>query len=265
MAKTKNPPAGGAPADDDEDDGDISPKQRELIISTVNAAVSTHLGRKLTGAIAEAIGPALEPITAQLAELGKAKGGQQQGAPGGAGAGAGAGGATDPAVAAMQSELTKLQTQLKARDDEAAKAKIATAAAQRDGKLTELLTAGGVDKLRLRGAAAVVRDSLVQDPKDGSWKYRAQRDGYHEDLEVGAGIKEFLDTDEGKAYLPATAGANGGSGARPRGGQGAGARQVSTKDPKAAKAERQGKALDTLMSMVQQSTDGDGVVQLGDD
>jgi hypothetical protein len=265
MAKIKNPPAGGAPSgDDDDDDGDISPKHRELIISTVNAAVSTHLGRKLTGAIAEAIGPALEPITAQLAELGKLKGGQQQGAAGGgAAAGAGGGGTTDPAVAAMQSELTKLQAQLKARDDEAAKSKIATAAAQRDGKLTELLTAGGVDKLRLRGAAAVVRDSLVQD-KDGSWKYRAQRDGYHEDLEVGAGIKEFLETDEGKAYLPATAGANGGSGARPKGNQ-AGARQVNAKDPKAAKAERQGKALDTLMSMVQQSTDGDGVVQLGDD
>jgi hypothetical protein len=258
---------GGTPPNEDEEDDDISPKHRELIVSTVNAAVTAQLGRKLSGAIADAIGPALEPITQQLSELGgKLKGG----APAGAGAAPGAApgaqqqGGGDPAVAELTKTVADLQAKLKAKDEQAEKDKLTTSIAQRDAKLTELLTGGGVDKLRLRCAAAVVAGSLVQQ-KDGSWKYKAQRDGYEELIDPDAGVKEWLESDEGKAYIPATAAAGGGSGARPKGKPNAPGGRPMPQDPKVAKAERKANALGTLMSMVQQSTDGDGVVQLTDD
>jgi hypothetical protein len=272
MGKTKTPPAAGA--NDDDDDTEIPTATRDLIITTVNQALSAQLGRKLPTMINDAIAPAIaavmEPITAQISQLGKSLGGgAQQGAQngqqqGGQQGGAAGGGQANPEVAELRDSVAKLQAQLKERDERTAKAENEARTTARDSLLMTGLGKLGVDKNRMRGAAAVLKETLVQD-KAGNWMYRAQRDGYTEDLALDAGLGEWAATDEGKSYLAPTQAVNGGGGTRPvRNGGNGGSKQVP-KDPKAAKAERQAAGMNTLMSMVQQATDGDGVVQLTDE
>ena len=274
--------SGRTPSDDDDDELEFTEADRaaigEIVTETVNAAVTAQITRKLPGMLTAA----MKPITDRLEAI--QSGGQQQGQPGAGGGqqpGQGAGGgqqqqgqpgaggaATSPEVAALQRQLAELQAKDKQRDAELKDVAKREREGKRDAMLADHLGKAGVDKNRVRGAAAVLRDSMVwvdtANNGQGGWVYRAQRDGYHEDLDVAAGVKEWAATDEGKAYVAANPQLRGGAGT----GANPGARATVgggalPSDPKAAKATAKAQAEANLPLLVQGMMGGGTITVAG--
>lgn len=72
-------------------------------------------------------------------------------------------------------------------------------------KLTAALQAANVPQGLVRAAAALlyVEDKRIGRDRDGKVVFKAQREGYVEDLDLAAGIEEWLKSAEGKYYAPA--------------------------------------------------------------
>jgi hypothetical protein len=240
------------PDDDDETEtDDFTESQLTKLGGLVNAAVSKQLGRQLD----KAVGTALAPQLAELKDLiqGKAKAtpaGEEtedddteepvKPTKGKAGKQPARAAGPDPAVAAMQRELAQMK-------EERARERTQAAAAQRDGALRDHLGKLGVKPELMRGAVAILRESTRQDDKTGEWSYVAQRDGYTEELDLGAGAKDWIGTDEGKAHVAAPATPRPGGTGMPRviGGNG-GARPAASGDAKTAKAQKVAGAYEQL-------------------
>lgn len=261
---------GQRPTDDDGDDDDTggagsswSDEQRTELGQLVNAAVSGQLQRKLGNAIKATLDESLAPIMQKLNERGgrrpaddddgepgddddqdiaptKGKRGKGQARP-----------AADPERDRMAKRLAAIEEERKTEREQARNGK-------RDALLREHLEAAGVDKNRIRGAVAVLRENMKHDDKTGEWFYKAKRDGFEEDLDVEAGVGEWAGTDEGKSYLAPPTGAQqrGGSGTR-IGAQGSGGRVGGAigggrpaTDPKAAKVQAKQEAMKTLTDAV---------------
>jgi hypothetical protein len=151
-----------------------------------------------------------------------AGGGAGDGDKGGKGKGDGT---PDPQVAKLQEQLEKLEAQ----NREAQKAREAAEATNRSqklqGELRAALQAGGASPGLIDAAMALLPSRQLSDGKpilvheaDGSVKMRLQRKGYVDSVDVAAGVKDWLATDEGKNYLPASGkqGTGDGAGGSPR-------------------------------------------------
>jgi hypothetical protein len=206
--------------DDKEDDkgkgknaAGFTDEQREEIGRAVNAAVTAQLARKLPEAITQGMQPVLDRLDKIGGKGGQAAGGgdddeeENAGVPPKGKKGKAAAKEEDPEVATMKARL-------KAIEDERVKERTEARIAKRDGELKELLTSGKVDPLRVKGALAVIAGNLKEN-KDGTYTYTAQRDGYVDDLSLADGVKEWLGSDEGKAYVVAQQ-RPGGAGTAPR-------------------------------------------------
>lgn len=243
------------------DEEELDEKTKTAISKAVNAAVGDHFKRKMPSLIQDSIKSALPELTASLRDAlgsqgegqGAANGGNQQTQQPAAGQGQGAanGGnqpqqpaAPDPAT---QKRLADLERQLKESLERTKAAEAAARNKERDQLLDQELGKANVDAARRRGAAALLRESLVYDETSGAWKYRAQRDGYHDDLEISAGVKEWAATDEGKSYVAAAPRA-GGSGQRVQGGGAPAGRQPG--DQRNPKTQRQEDAMRSLSEAV---------------
>ena len=244
-----------APPPDDTDDDDAEPftaRQLETMTNTINAAVSSQINRKI------------KPITDQLGVLPSIQETLEKLA---AGTGAGGGTGQQPAAGQQQPAAPKIEehpefiAQRKRLDAIAAERETERSrarAADRDARLTAIASTAGVDKNRLRGAVALLREGVVFD-KDGNPTMKAKRNGYEEDVDLETGAKEFFGTDEGKAYLAPTSPApRGGSGSSARtsaagvvrGQGGAGQSNAAAKGQSDAKVERKAAAADALMGAV---------------
>lgn len=275
MAKVKGAGSGNrqraAADDDDDDDGGgvagFTDEQRTELGQLVNAAVSGQLQRKLGNAIKSTLDESLAPIREMLEGRNGNTGNRQRAAAddddqdddddeppvtkGKRGTKAKAA-APDPETANMRKRLATLEEERKLEREQARNGK-------RDALLREHLEAAGVDKNRIRGAVAVLRDNMKHDDKTGDWFYKAKRDGFEEDLDVADGVSEWAGTDEGKSYIAPPAGAQqarGGSGSR-IGAQGNGGRTGgvinggrAAVDPKQAKAAAKQEAMKTLTDAV---------------
>lgn len=263
---------------DDPDDGDgggeLTDGMRTEITNLVNAAVSGQLSRKLPNAITSAIEAGLAPIREQLTQGGNRNGdrgnsddpddddGDPQPRNKGKGKGGGGAAGKDPEVVAMRKRMEAMEAERK-QEKETARNR------ERDTLLREQLEAAGVDKNRVRGAIAVLRDSMKYDDKAGEWTYSAKRDGYDEPLDVSTGVSEWAGTDEGKSYLapPSNAGQQqqrGGSGVRPTGANGQARVQNGGRaaaDPKAAKVAAKQEAVSNLTKAIDSL--GGGAIPLG--
>lgn len=273
MAKPnkKNPTGGNRqpdPDDDDDDAGDgaddFSEGQVARITDIVNAAVSGQLSRKLVRVVGDAVEAAVKPLRDQVGKRSAAPAGDDdededddpQPQPKGKNKGA----RKDPELESMRKRMAQIEDERKKEREEARNGK-------RDSMLREQLEAAGVDKNRIRGAVAVLRDSMKWDDKASEWVFNAKREGYEEPLDVSAGVSEWAGTDEGKSYLAPPQQQQqqrGGSGVRPTGGNGQ-ARQVNggrpTADPKAAKVQKKQEALQNLTSAIDSL--GGGTIPLG--
>lgn len=264
-------PAGTAGDDDDDD----APVTRAEMTEMVNAAVSGQLGRKLKPLQQQLEGiPTMitEGITAGLTAMGGQQAQQRPPAGQQAQAGGQGGATTDPAVAELRQQLEQVSAKLKQQTDAASAADRRVREQERDAGITAALGSLGVDKNRMRGAAAVVRESLVEikDPAaPGGVRYamKAKRNGFEEEVEIAEGVAEWGRTEEGRSYLAPTQAARGGAGTRAAAGagagQGAGNGRGTPQDPKEAKAQRQQAALDDLTRSLMGTVQG-GVVELGE-
>lgn len=250
MAKTAKPGT-GTPTDDDDDD-EVSPKLLDVINNTVTAAVTAQIGRKLKP-INDQITQLGATITEQLEAMQASRGGgapvvKKQGDPD---PGAGAGAQPDPDKIAMKKRLDAIEEERKQERNDARNAR-------RDARLTELAVTAGVEKNRVRGAVAVLREQTFFD-KEGNAMMKIARTGYDEDADLDTGSAEWFKSDEGKSYLApqgatqqrGTTQQRGSTAATvvQRGGGGAAAAGSSnrqTTDAKAAKTERKEKALADL-------------------
>jgi hypothetical protein len=238
------------PGDDDPGDDDEQPLTRTEVLKLVNGAVSGQLARKL--------GPAIEagmaPVLAKLDALKKPADDEDDEDPN---AGddpgddppapkKGKGGKPDPVVAKLQREQAALKRQLDEANAQRTKEAEARKNAAIDSTLTSALTEIGVDKHRMRGALAVHKGSAYVDDA-GNVLFKIKRDGYEEDLEPGAFLKEWSGTDEGKSYIAPT-GASGGAGARAP--KPAGATRKPAPTSPEAKAQKIADAKTSLLSAV---------------
>ena len=134
---------------------------------------------------------------------------------------------SDPAVLKLQEQLEKLEKQNR-EAQEARQAAEQKASEQRlDGALREQLGAAGVPATAQGPAIAFLRTLKLEDGKAvvglndaGEPTFLQQRKGYVDTRSLADGIKDWMGTDAGKLYLPATnAGGTGdGNGGRNSGG-----------------------------------------------
>lgn len=130
-----------------------------------------------------------------------------------------------PSSTSSSPEIRKMRQTVDKLEREREQERQAARNAARDTALREQLTNAGVDKNRIRGAVAVLRDAMRFDDKADEWVYVSKRDGVDEDIDLAEGVKEWASTDEGKSYLaPAGAGGGGNGGPAPQLRRGAGTR-----------------------------------------
>lgn len=251
------------PPDDDDDDGDgddaLTEGQTKHVLKLVNSALSGQLNRKLGPAVKAELAPVLEQLQ-KLAPGGKKDDDQDDdedddddAPPAGKNKGKGK---PDPALTKMTKQMNDLQRQLKERDDKLVKEADARKTSKIESTLTQALTELGVDKNRIRGALAIHKGTAHVDDESGNVLFKMKRDGYDEDLEPAAALKEWASTDEGKSYIAPT-GSSGGSGARPPRNPGPG-RKPAANTPE-AKAEKVAAAKTDLISAVGQLVAGGSI------
>lgn len=255
----------------EDDDGggqggdEISDTMRAAIVQIVNGAVGTHIQRRLPSMLDAALAKPLGDIRALLEQggqrreeqgeddqeerprqrraRGQAREDQQEERPARAAT-------VDPELVKLRKQMDKMTQE---REQERTQARNTT----RDASLRELLTAAGVDKNRLRGAVAVLRESTKFDDKTNEWTFVRKGDAGDEELDLDTGVKDWAGTDEGKSYLaPVQAGAGGprapqlrsGAGTRPGATPARGAAPVA--DAKAAKAQQRAAAVQSLVGAI---------------
>lgn len=188
------------------DDGKDKEDPEERMIRMVNAAVSSQIGRKLESAVSSAVESAIAPVLAKLTKEPDDKGGKDKSA--------------DPAMASMQAQIEALTNQIAEKDSTAAAATKQHREEQLVAQIRESLTQSGVKKELMDGAVATVRTKMQINEETGAVTYRKQNQGWHEDISIEAGLKDWTDSDTGKAHLaPVQAG---GAGTSPQTGGGAG-------------------------------------------
>ena len=218
----------------------------QQIAQAVNAAVTAQLSRKLGPALAAALGPIQEQIQALT--------------PAPAPDTPDTGNAGDPGASdELANQVRALRQQVKAEQDARKREAERHRDAQASARLRDALTAAGVRKELLPGAVATLRDRLVA-RNDGTLVWRATRQGYHEDLEVEAGIAEWATTDIGKAHL-APADVRGSGQGRP-GANGGPRPGPMPPDSRTAKRQRRQEARKQLFQQFGQMVAGGGRVAI---
>ena len=216
----------------------------------INAAVTSQLSRKLPAMVQQAVTEVVPTIVSQIRES------LQTTPPGNQGQGD-KGNKPDPQVTAMQNQIKQLENQrvadaMNARNSE------------NDSQLRQALTVAGVRPELMAGALATLRGN-VHTPVDdkgmpsGPSVYKAQRQGWEEEVSIEAGVKEWAATDQGKAHLAPVQVS--GSGNRP--GSRGGTRPGPTPpDPAQAKAMKKREAGKKLMQGMAQLVAGGGSIAL---
>lgn len=162
-------------------------------------SIGVIAGTAASEAITAASGGIAEQVAATLAA-------------GGAGGGGGEG---DPPAPTFKDSAEYKAVMKRQEDNDAALEKIKDERqAEVDGRmrteersaLETALRAGGVEEVKLRGCVATLlhEDKVMQRDSNGAIIYRINRGEYHDELGVTEGVADFLGTDEGKTYLPAT-------------------------------------------------------------
>ena len=167
------------------------------IADTVNSALTSHLKRQKPGLVAEDLDKLLDARDQKKAELEEEK--RKAAAAGGAGAG---GAQNAPEIAKLQKELGELRKKADAAEAKSAAQEKAAQVADDKATVTKTLEAAGVPAGQRARIALnhLLSEGLVKRTDDGDLVF-VGKDG-EEDL--ADGITEFLKTEDGKIFLPAT-------------------------------------------------------------
>lgn len=224
--------------DDDAAGGEPKPFKPDAgltkhIFDTANAALTKRLKSK---EFAQQLGDVLKPSITELLttsigslkeELGKANeaAGEAGTAPRGTNQHT-ASNRPDPEKEQLKARLKEQDDRLKRMEDDRA-AEVATAKSNEERAIaSEALRKAGVPEPRIRTAMALITAEMKAIGRDGDGRvvWRSHREGYVDELPLADGVKEFLATEEGKAFLPPVGG--GGSGSR--GGRSPGAARTTS-------------------------------------
>ena len=234
------------------DDGDgggsgsaFSSDQREELTKIINGAQTTHVARQEKRFDAK-LDEMQTGITGAMAE-GFAKFDKKDDPPGGTAKPPDKKVGETEAMAQMRQEHearmkemdNKFEAEKALRVEEANVSKIK----DERNKLSAALSAANVPKGLIKGAAAqlYIEEEKISRNKEGQVIYKAQREGYVDELSLQAGIAEWLATEEGKYYAP------------PRGGAGSGAiggGTPRTQNGKMSKEQRKKQAKHELMHAI---------------
>lgn len=247
-----------------DDDNEDPPLTRdavgELVNEAVNKALGAQLGRKLDTVIGKAIETALAARGAKSGEQGD---GEQPEAEKPKPAAAGQPPA-QPKSLREDPEYLKLKGEVDKMREERVKERQQLRERERDSSIREALEAAGVDKNRLRGAIAVVREGMTYDEKAQTWVGKINRDGVEDEADIAGVVGHWTATEEGKSYVSPPTGQRGqqqrtGSGVRPQPAGVGATRPTAAVDPKAAKMQRKQEAVEALSGAVAAMVGGAGV------
>lgn len=232
----------------------------ELVNEAVNKALGAQLGRKLDTVIGKAIETALAARGGKGAPAGE---GEEQPETEKPKPRAAAGAEAQPKSLREDPEYLKLKGEVDKMREERVKERQMLRERERDSTIREQLEAAGVEKNRLRGAIAVVREGLTYDEKAQTWVGKINRDGIEDEADIAGVVGHWTATDEGKSYVAPPANQRQpqrtGSGVRPQpAGMGV-TRPTAAVDPKAAKVQRQQQAVNDLEAAVAAMVGGAGV------
>lgn len=167
-------------------------------------AIKEELGGMVTEAVTNAVGSAMESFKPPEDEKGNKKG-------------SGGDIHQHPDFQAMIARQKELEGKLQKQQEEREQERKQRQAAEERGALERTLRGNGIAEKLVPAATALLYDSrrVLGRNDDGQIVFRAQRDGYVDELKLEDGIREWIDSDEGKSFLPATdssgSGARGGS------------------------------------------------------
>lgn len=231
-------PGDGGGGDRGDGDGDGDERLQKLVDQKVNAALSNHLGRFRTSFekdLDTKLSKSLEPVTGSLSELkdtlAKGRGDHKPDK-------------TDEEAEELKkanARIAELERKNKEAEEHAQATERKRLSSEERTALTEALSQAGVDKNRIRAAVALLynEDRRVKRDDEGNIVFLVPKAGYTDEVKLEDGIPDWLKTEEGKAFLPATGAA--GSGAT--GSQ----RQQRRKGGPMTKEEKKAEARRTLM------------------
>jgi hypothetical protein len=134
----------------------------------------------------------------------------------------------DPEMAKLREQQEQLETRLREADEKRVAAEARERHQKLEAALTHELTKAGIPSERhphvlpfLRTLATTDGKPVLDVTEQGVPVWRAQRKGYVDDLDLAAGVKEWVETSDGKTYLPPRGTAGTGDGV---GGTGSGRR-----------------------------------------
>lgn len=252
---------GQRPSQQQHEDDEEPPLSREavseLVNEAVNKAVGAQLGRKLETVIGKAVENALAARGGKSNEPADPEAEPEKPKPPAAGV------AAQPKSLREDPEYLKLKGEVDKMREERVKERQMLRERERDSTIREQLEAAGVEKNRLRGAIAVVREGLTYDEKAQTWVGKINRDGIEDEADIAGVVGHWTATDEGKSYVAPPANQRQqqrvGSGVRPQPAGVGVTRPTAAVDPKAAKVQRQQQAVDDLAGAVAVMVSGGGI------
>jgi len=111
----------------------------------------------------------------------------------------------DNQTKAFQAQLNKLSEKLQQSEQLRAEEKSHNRDLNARNTLKDALTAAGVSGDRIKHAMAFIydgKDKMVNYTDSGELEFTLEKDGYTQYLSVQEGVNAFLDTDDGKFFLP---------------------------------------------------------------
>ncbi len=219
---------GGGGGGGGEGDPAFSESQKQEMIRMQNAANSAHHTRNQK-VMDQKLAELQENMTASFTEmLSKFKPSDVGGQGGGGTNGHNGAGGDDDATAKVRAEydarMSEMEKKFAAEKTARQEERDRNQRNEERGKLGSALRTAGVEEAKVRGAVALLytEDQRVGRNKEGGIVFKVQRDGYMDELEMDAGVEEWMKSTEGKHFAPArdVRGSGASGGRAPAGGKG---------------------------------------------
>ncbi|MCP3669598.1 MAG: hypothetical protein GY814_04065 [Gammaproteobacteria bacterium] len=176
----------------EEDTAASVPLTEEQIIKIVNAAATNHAKRS-----AKQLDDKLASVVSQLEEMAAAKTAPTPER--------GESSDEDDRVKAMTAKLKKMEDAVAQREQQLREQETQRRTSTARTLLKDTLAEAGVPADRLKQAVGYLFDAekRVEYSEDGTIEFLIPETGYVDRLDITNGVKKFLDSSEGKMYLPA--------------------------------------------------------------
>lgn len=181
----------------------VTDEMRKEISRVVNGTVKTYTAR-LKDDITSILDERLKTFQPSPGAGGSGTG-SGHGGGGGSGTGGGGGAAEEtPEMKKLKSEMATLQQRLQQADQERQQERDKALRTEERNELTSELRKVGIPEARIKGAVAYLlhEAGVIKRDESGGIIWPVKRDWGPENVPLAQGVAAWLETDEGKAYLP---------------------------------------------------------------